>query len=194
MGAQRLSTQVRNIEKKDILSIVERQKIHRKITGKDQNEDEDAKETHKEVTLILKEMVEMVASIVESDDEEEFEGFDRSTHMGRSESAEEMVEIEDVIVDGEAEESETIEISEEEKALIARIREVMEECKGGNVQVPNIKEVNWRQTRKEIDLVNAATDKMETNSITELNYLLQAAGIVIAERLGKKRKTKKESN
>merc|ERR1712080_155455 len=193
MGAQRLSTQVRNIEKKDILSIVERQKIHRKITGKDQNEDEDVKETHKEVTLILKEMVEMVASIVESDDEEEFEGFDRSTHMGRSESAEEM-EIEDVIVEESAEESETIEISEEERALITRIREVMEECKGGSVQVPNIKEVNWRQTRKEIDLVNAATDKIETNSITELNYLLQAAGIVIAERLGKKRKTKKESN
>ena len=184
INSQRLATQVKNIEKRGILSAVEREKIRCTVTGEQEVEhgeeeiveDSDRLQTDPvtadertksdsdpqilaEVEKVVEEMVDVISIVVDSDDEdEEFDGF---------------------------------EISEEEQ-IIKRIREIMEECKDGDVQIPSIKEVKWNKAKKEIDLVNSIVSEMATENFTEFMRLMQAAGIVIAERLGIHRKAGKK--
>ena len=73
--------------------------------------------------------------------------------------------------------------------LIAdRIKAVSEKGKVKNKQPCNIKNVEWRKVKIEIEKVESTIENIKTKNLADLNYLLKAAGIVIAERLGIKQK------
>merc|ERR1712080_532019 len=63
----------------------------------------------------------------------------------------------------------------ENNEIMKRIKEVVIECKEGNVQIPKIKDVQWKKVKVEIDKVNNALQTIKTSDLTEDNYLAQAA-------------------
>ena len=65
----------------------------------------------------------------------------------------------------------------------------MEDCRKGVVNIPSIKDIPWRKAKEVVDTVNAVVTQIQTKNSTEDCYLMQAAGIVIGERLLRKGKT-----
>ena len=60
---------------------------------------------------------------------------------------------------------------------------MIEECKVDSKQPPNIKNVEWKKFKIEIKKVNNTTENIEMKNLTDLSYLLKAAGRVIVKRL-----------
>ena len=175
ISAQRLSTQVKNIEKRSILSKVERQQIHAKVIGTDQDQSEG------EDTLQNKD-----------DDSEEMQG-----EIANNQEADYDPDVIDEMFVSFNETFEFRGFEEEEyenpedDIIIKRIKEVMDDCKEGNVQLPSIKNIEWKKVKKTIEKVNAVLERVDTHNLTELNLLLKAAGVVIGERVGIKQTNKK---
>ena len=81
-----------------------------------------------------------------------------------------------------------------ERDLIAdRIKAVIKECKVENKQPPSIKNVEWQKIKIENEKVTNMIEKIKSKNLTDLNYLLKDAGVVIMERLEVKQKSEKSS-
>ena len=59
-----------------------------------------------------------------------------------------------------------------------------------NTQVPSLRRVNAKELKEVAELVNSIIHNVITNSITEMNNLLYAGTYVVAEKLGKIKKSK----
>ena len=80
-----------------------------------------------------------------------------------------------------------------ERDLIAdRIKAVIKECKVENKQPPSIN-VEWKKIKIENEKVTNMIEKIKSNNLTDLNYLLKDASVVIVERLEVKQKSEKSS-
>ena len=175
LPAQRLSTLVKNIEKELILSRVERQQIYANVMGNNQEMD------NEEITINEKMRTDKGKPPEELDIKNDETHYD--PEMIRElfgESFDESYEFE-----GFKEE----ETHNPKNHLIAdRIKAVSEKGKVKNKQPCNIKNVEWRKVKIEIEKVESTIENIKTKNLADLNYLLKAAGIVIAERLGIKQK------
>ena len=57
-------------------------------------------------------------------------------------------------------------------------------------QLPSLRKVNTKELKETVELVNSVIHNGMTNSITEMNNLLYAGVYVVAEKLGKMKKSK----
>ena len=86
----------------------------------------------------------------------------------------------DVFVDGDA----VTPVTEEQGAVVARLREVMLMKKF--IEVPSLKSRDRLEVKAQVKLVNGVIGNLvgECQSISDSNRLLHAASVVVAERLG----------
>ena len=57
-------------------------------------------------------------------------------------------------------------------------------------QLSSLRKVNTKELKETVELVNTVIHDVITNSITEMNNLLYAGAYVVAEKLGKIKKSK----
>ena len=171
VSAQRLTTQVKNIENKSILSKMERQQIHSRVTG-EVMEDPEEETTETSDT-------ESVRSRQTTEEDTPSEGetfqFDESDEEDRT-------------FLGFDDDNEAV-FNTKEDNILQRLKDVIKECKDKKLQPPSLKDIQWSKVKKEIDLVQKVAERVKINNLTELGYLMRAIGIVIGERVGKKCKT-----
>ena len=176
LPAQRLSRPVKNMEKKLILSRVKRQQIHANVTGSNQYMGEEEINIEEEMNTNRGEPSEKLDI---NDDETRYDSKTIQELLG--ESFDESYEFEG-FQEGETHDPENHLIADGIKAVIM-------ECMLENKQPPNIKNIKWKKVKIEIQNVNNVIENIKTKNLTDLNYLLNAVGIVIAERLGVKQKS-----
>jgi len=201
-GEPSLISQLKTIEKGNVLSKVERAEICRMV-GQEQRSWREVGESQRndvgEEQRVLVDQETWMEMFGESDSEAEFEGFeveqvddlestgDRSKHHeelqddvgGRGEVDLVVTRI-DVWRDGD----EMRKLTAEEKAVLAKMRDVF-----GNglwEEVPNLKTQDRKKVSKEVELVdgllhNVIQDNMST---TDVNRLLYTGSYIVADRLG----------
>ena len=78
----------------------------------------------------------------------------------------------------------------EERLVLKRLREIF----GTKVHddIPSVKSVDWKKTKREVELVNSVIPNVKTNSESEGNKLLASAAFLVAEILGVKARQKSE--
>ena len=79
-------------------------------------------------------------------------------------------------------------MQDEEKKVLKRLREVM--LISERTQLSLLREVNAKELKETVELVNSVIHNIITNCITEMNKLLCAGAYVVAEKLGKMKKSK----
>ena len=76
--------------------------------------------------------------------------------------------------------------------MLKRLREVFETKVHDDI--PFVKNVDWKKTKREVELVNSVIANVKTNSQSEDNKLLASAAFLVAEMLGVKTRQKSEKS
>ena len=84
------------------------------------------------------------------------------------------------------------ELDDEMKMVLKRIREVY--AKDEIVEVPSLKARERRKVNNEVKIVNGVIHNVEVKTVTEVNKLLYAGSVVVAERLGLMKVRKEAKN
>ena len=79
-------------------------------------------------------------------------------------------------------------LKDEGKKILKRLREAM--LISEKTQLPSLRNVNAKELKKTVELLNSVIHNFITNSITEMNNLLYAGAYVVAGKLGKMKKNK----
>ena len=177
LPTQRLSRQVKNTEKKSILSRLERQQIHDNVRGNNQVVDDEEKTIEEEINTDS------------SHPPEELDINNNETCYNPIMILELFGESFNESYEFEGFEGEETHDDPENHLTADRIKAVIKEYNVENKQPPNIKNVEWKKLKIENEKVNNLTENIKTKNLTDLNYLLTAADIVIVERLEVKQKS-----
>ena len=76
--------------------------------------------------------------------------------------------------------------------MLKRLREIFETKVHDDI--PSVKNVDWKKTKREVELVNNVIANVETNSESEDNKLLASAAFLVSEMVGVKTKQKNEKS
>ena len=145
ISAQRLATQVQNIKKKQMLSEIEMRQIHFNVIGDqaampDTTENSSLNElsendlnTNDSSVIIEGDVIVDVNEHGDVNERTDFRDISEDTNVHHVEEVNEVVEGEIDVM--------------EQNVIIDRLREVIDECKLGDVHVPSIKHVKWTETK-----------------------------------------------
>lgn len=101
---------------------------------------------------------------------------------------EENVENEIAVQIIETETDERMELSEEQRSVLDRLNQLIEETPTGfRKKGPSLKHLTKEAIRRETSKVNAVIDMVKTNTLEETNNLLYSGGLLVAEKLGAKK-------
>ena len=72
-------------------------------------------------------------------------------------------------------------VNAEERVVLKRLREIFETKVHNNIL--SVKDIDWKKTKREVELVNSVIANVKTNSESDDNRLLASAAFLVAEML-----------
>ena len=196
-GVPSLLSQLKQIETNNLLTLMVREEIGKKVRNeKVRDDDDDDTEDGNggyvdsdEEAIVVREGIgelteeEWTALFGDSDDET-FEGFLEEGVQGDPVVRLDRV---DVWKSGDLVRA----LTKEETDVLARLREVFHSDK--TIEVPSMKSVDRRKVKAEVDLIEGVIHNLvrEGMSVTEVNRLLYAGSYMVADRLGMLRRNRK---
>ena len=178
-GVPSLLSQLKQIETNNLLTLMVREDIARKVRNEENGVEEDDLVGGNEEGLGAQEgNVELTeeewCELFGDSDDETFEGFDE----------EDLGDDEGDRVDVWKRGDEVRELTVEEKEILDKLREVFNS--ENTREVPSMKSVDRRKVKAEVDLVEGVIHNLVKDgmTVTEVNRLLNAGSYIVADRLG----------